>query len=174
MVGETRETLMTDRCLRQIYNWRVPPNWSRRDWHEEMKAEAIAAAWEAELDFDPMRGVPLRAFVHQRVLARVLTRHRREWAYARRCGLRSETDHCEDVTAGGPSSVDVSESLQHCLDRLPEHHRRLIQCLYWEGKTEVEVARMLSRSQPTINLRKRRILERLRRGMGHSEKEEFF
>ena len=74
---------MTDRSLRQIYNWRVPPNWSRRDWHEEMKAEAIAAAWEAEHDFDPTRGVPLPAFVHQRVLARALTRHRREWAYAR-------------------------------------------------------------------------------------------
>jgi RNA polymerase sigma factor (sigma-70 family) len=165
---------MTDRSLRQIYTWRVPPNWSRRDWHEEMKAEAIAAAWEAEHDFDPTRGVPLPAFVHQRVLARTLTRHRREWAYARRCALYSETDHCEDVAAGGLSSVDVSESLQRCLDRLPEHHRALIECLYREGKTEVEVARMLSRSQPTINLRKHRILERLRRGMGHSEKEEFF
>jgi RNA polymerase sigma factor (sigma-70 family) len=165
---------MTDRSLRQLYTWRVPPNWSRRDWHEEMKAEANAAAWEAELDFDPTRGVPLRAFVHQRVLARALTRYRRECAYARRCGLHPETDHCEDVTAGGSSSVDVSESLQRCLDRLPEQNRRLIQCLYWEGKTEREVARLLTRSQPTISQRKRRILEQLRRGMDHSEKEEFF
>ena len=31
-VGKTREMLMNDRSLRQIYNWRVPPNWSRRDW----------------------------------------------------------------------------------------------------------------------------------------------
>jgi RNA polymerase sigma factor (sigma-70 family) len=166
--------VMTDWSLRQIYTWRVPPNWSRRDWHEEMKAEAIAAAWEAEHDFDPTRGVPLPAFVHQRVLARALTRHRREWAYARRCALYPQTDRFEDVTAGEFSSVDVSESLQRCLDRLPEHHRRLIECLYREGKTEVEVARTLSRSQPTINLRKRRILEQLRRGMGHTEKEDFF
>jgi RNA polymerase sigma factor (sigma-70 family) len=163
---------MTDRCLRQISSWRVPPNWSRRDWYEEMRAEANAAAWEAELDFDPTRGVPLPAFVHGRVLARALTRYRREWAYARRCGLRSETDRFEDINSRGFSAVDVSDSLQRGLDRLPEHHRRLIWCLYWEGKTEVEIARLLSRSQATISLRKSRILERLRRGMGDSEKTE--
>ena len=99
---------------------------------------------EAELDFDPTRGVPLPAFVHRRVLARALTRYRREWAYARRCGLRSETDRFEDINSRGFSAVDVSDSLQRGLDRLPEHHRRLIRCLYWEGKTEVEIARLLS------------------------------
>jgi RNA polymerase sigma factor (sigma-70 family) len=163
---------MSNQSLRQIYNWRVPPNWSRRDWREEMKAEANAAAWEAELDFDPTYGVPLPAFVHQRVLARTLTRLRREWAYGRRCGLHAGTHQCEDRTGGGFSAIDVSEALQRCLDRLPDHHRRLIQCLYWEGMTEVEVARLLSRSQPTISLRKRHILEQLRRGMGHPEKSE--
>jgi RNA polymerase sigma factor (sigma-70 family) len=152
----------------------VPPNWSRRDWHEEIKAEAIAAAWEAERDFDPTRGVPLSAFLHQRVLARALTRHRREWAYARRCGLQAVTDYLEDVTAREFYSVDISESVRHCVRRLPEHDRRLVDCLYWEGKTEVEVARMLCRSQPTINLRKRRILERLRLGMRHAEKVKCF
>jgi hypothetical protein len=30
-----------------------------------MKAEAITTAWEAELDFDPARGIPLRVFVRQ-------------------------------------------------------------------------------------------------------------
>jgi RNA polymerase sigma factor (sigma-70 family) len=161
---------MHNRSLRQISNWRVPPNWSRRDWIEEMNAEAVAAAWEAERDFDPTRGVPLPAFVHQRVLARALTRYRREWAYGRRCGLHTETDQCKAVTADGFSSMDLTESLKRCLDRLPADHRKLIDCLYREGKTEVEVAKMLCRSQPTINLRKHRILERLRHGIGGTEK----
>jgi RNA polymerase sigma factor (sigma-70 family) len=166
--------VMTDRSLRQIYTWHVPPNWSRRDWREEMKAEADAAAWEAEQDFDPTRGVPLSAFVHRRVLARALTRYRREWAYARRCGIHPTTDHCENVTAREFSSLDLSETLQNCLEQLPEHHRGLIQSLYWEGKTEVEIARLLSLSQGTISLRKSRILERLRRRIGHSKNEDFF
>lgn len=139
---------MTDQPLRQIYTWRVPPNWSRWDWHEEMKAEAIATALQAELDFDPARGVPLSAFVHRRVLAHALTRYRREWAYARRCGDHPETDYCEEADACGSSSIEVFKSLKCCLDRLPETQRRLIECLYWEGMTEAEVARMLSRSQP--------------------------
>ena len=76
-----------------------------------MRAEANAAAWEAGLDFDPTRGVPLPAFVHGRVLARALTRYRREWSYARRCGIRSETDRFEDINSRGFSAVDVSDSL---------------------------------------------------------------
>ncbi len=64
---------MTHRSLNQIHSWRVPPNWAPRDWHEEMEAEAVAAAWQAERDFDPARGVPLEAFVHQRILAQALS-----------------------------------------------------------------------------------------------------
>jgi RNA polymerase sigma factor (sigma-70 family) len=161
---------MTHTYLRRIYTWRVPPNWSPRDWREELEAEAIAAAWEAEQAFDPTRGVPLPAFVHSRVLARALTRYRREWAYARRCKPQPENCDCIDTTSDGASALDVSESVRCCLARLPETQRWLIECLYWDGMTEVDVARLLSLSQQTINLRKRQIIERLRRGIGLSEK----
>jgi RNA polymerase sigma factor (sigma-70 family) len=150
--------------------WRVPPNWSPRDWSEEFKAERIAAACEAEHDFDPTRGVPLAAFVRQRVLARVLRRYRQEWSYARRCCLQPESDGDNAASADRLSSADDSESLQRCLDRLQEPHRRLIHGLFWEGKTEDEVARLLALSQPAISRRKRRILDQLRRWMGLSEK----
>ncbi len=136
-----------------------------------MEAEATAAACEAQRDFDPTRGVPLAAFIHRRVLARALTRYRREWAYGRRCKLRRENDHLDDATTESFSAIDVSEMLQRSLDRLPEHHRRLLVCVYWEGKTEAEVARILGCSQPAISNCRRRVLERLRREMGHSEKE---
>jgi RNA polymerase sigma factor (sigma-70 family) len=164
--------MMPQRPSRQIDTWRVPPNWSRRDWLDEMKAEVIAAAWEAELDFDKTRGVPLEAFVHQRVWARAWGRYRREWTYARRCGFHLKGGDCDDVTADGFSPVEVSESLHHSLDRLPEHQRILIMNLYWEEKTEAEIARMLSLSQQAINKQKRRILALLRHWTGQLEKTE--
>jgi RNA polymerase sigma factor (sigma-70 family) len=151
--------------VRRFCMWRVPPNWSPRDWHEEMKAEAVAAAWEAERDFDPTRGVPVEAFVNHRVLARALTRYRREWAFARRSGLHLEIDLCNVATAHRSASFEVSESLQNYLRRLPKPQRLLIKHLYWEGKTVVEIARMLSLSQPAISRRKRRALSQLHRWM---------
>jgi RNA polymerase sigma factor (sigma-70 family) len=68
------------------------------------------------------------------------------------------------------SSVEISQSLRLFLARLPEVQRRLVESLYWEGKTEVEVARLLSLCQPVISRRKRRILEQLRRWLDRSEK----
>ncbi len=59
---------MSYRFGRSILTWRVPPNWSPKDWSQELRAEVIAATWEAECDFDPARGVPLEAFVQQRSL----------------------------------------------------------------------------------------------------------
>src|SRR5262249_42470022 len=44
------------------------------------------------------------------------------------------------------------------------------QSLFWDQKTQVEVARMLSLSQSTVSQLKRRALEQLRRLMGWSEK----
>jgi RNA polymerase sigma factor (sigma-70 family) len=157
---------------RSIHARRVPPNWSPRDWSEEMKAEAIAAALEAERDFDQARGVPLEAFVHQRVWARSLSCYRREWTYARRCGHDLEgSNDGEVLMERGSYSIDISDSLLTCLRRLPDHQRHLIEYLFWQEKTEVELARMLCLTQSGINRRKRRILDQLRRWIDRSEKE---
>jgi DNA-directed RNA polymerase specialized sigma24 family protein len=162
---------MGDRVFRRIGAWRVPPNWSPRDWFEEMRAEAAAAAWLAELDFDPTRGVPLTAFVHQRVWARARARYRQEWAYALRCGAHPEGSE-RDVADDGLSPAGAYESLRDCLERLSELHRGLIESLFWEEQTEAEVARTLSISQTAVSKRKRRILEQLRRWLGRPEKME--
>jgi RNA polymerase sigma factor (sigma-70 family) len=148
----------------------VPPNWSPQDWREEMEAEVSAAAWEAERDFDPARGVPPEDFVRRRVLSRALRRYRREWAYARRCGLHLEGDDRGDATADGLASVEASDSLRCYLRRLPEIQRRLIEGLYLEEKTQVELAQILSLSQSTISKCKRRALEQLRIWMGPADK----
>src|SRR5258707_2192007 len=70
--------------LRRARSWRVPPNWSAIDWHEELRAVALAAAWQAGQDHDPSRGVPLGGFVYFRVQAQALTRYRQEWRDAPR------------------------------------------------------------------------------------------
>ena len=157
------------RSLKQIHTWRVPPNWSPREWFEELRAEVVAAAWEAELDFDPTRGVPLAAFVYQRVWAGARRRYRREWSYFLRCGFHLEDDDCNDATANGCSSVDDSESVRKCLRRLSKPQRLLIEDLYWKGMTIVEVARTLSVSPPAISRRKRQALAKLRRWMDQSK-----
>ena len=163
---------MAHRFQRSIQTWRAPPNWSLRDWFEELKAEGIAATWEAEQKLDPARGVPLDAFVQQRVWTRTLNRYRREWAYAPHCGSRLEGSNDGDVAIDeGFSSIEDSESLQTCLRRLPDPQRRLIEGIFWEEKTEVEVAGILCLTQSGISRRKQRILEQLRRWLGRTDKE---
>jgi hypothetical protein len=44
--------------FKRIRSWRVPPNWSRGDWFEELAAVGTAAAWQAVCEFDP---APIRA-----------------------------------------------------------------------------------------------------------------
>jgi RNA polymerase sigma factor (sigma-70 family) len=164
---------VSHRFQRSILKWRAPPNWSPKDWSEELGAEVIAATWEAQRDFDAARGVPLEAFVQQRVLARSLSRYRREWTYARHCGSQLEnSEACEVAIGDGFNSVEIRESLWTWLRRLPDPQRRLIECLFWDEQTEVEIARTLSLSQPAISKRKRRILAQLRRWMARLEKSE--
>jgi RNA polymerase sigma factor (sigma-70 family) len=157
------------RCSRPIYTGRVPPNWSARDWHEEMRAEAIAAAWEAQCDFDSASGVPLEAFIHLRVLARSLSRFRRECAYASRCEILLEGQEFNGATVDVFGSAEASESLRCCLTRLPEQERALVVSIFWEERTEAEIAQMLRLTQSAISRRKRRILGQLRRSMDRPE-----
>ena len=65
--------------FKRIRSWRVPPNWSRGDWFEELAAVGTAAAWQAICDFDPARGVPLAGFGYCRMMTRCLARYRKEW-----------------------------------------------------------------------------------------------
>src|SRR5438874_1473317 len=69
-------------AFKRIRSWRVPPNWSRGDWIEELAAIGIAAAWQAVCEFDPERGVPLAGFGYCRMMTRCLVRYRKEWRYA--------------------------------------------------------------------------------------------
>jgi RNA polymerase sigma factor (sigma-70 family) len=146
-------------CNRRVRRWRVPPNWSRQDWFEEAEALALAALCQAIQEFDPSRGVPQEAFFLQRVIARVYSRYRREWAFARRHGLPGvEFDRAGDSASQQFGSKLRSDRLHEALALLSVEDRQLLIRIYWEGLTQDEVARLDDVSQQTISKRLRRLL----------------
>jgi len=158
--------------LKRIRSWRVPPNWSRADWLEELRAVGTAAAWQAVCEFDPERGVPLAGFGYCRMMTRCLSRYRKEWRYALHLVA---SDSCENETttfknsglaalsaANGNGAHHSNDDLRGAAGTLPAEQRRLIEQLFWEERTETEVAGAMGINQSTINRRKRTILKGLR------------
>ena len=149
----------------------MPPNWSRADWLEELAAVATAAAWQAVCDFDPALGVPLAAFGYCRIISRCLARYRKEWRYALHLVA---SDSCEKETTTFKHPVwplhlarvngthPSNDHLRGAVRALPAKQRRLIEQLFWEERTETEVADTMGINQSTINRRKQTILKGLR------------
>jgi RNA polymerase sigma factor (sigma-70 family) len=153
---------VADSCLRRIRTWQAPPNFAARDWREEIEALANAAAWQAVCDYDPSFGVPLGAFVRQRVMTCALTRFRQEWAYARRCVDDAPEEDLGSEADDTPSVSMMTEALWYALAWLPEADRQLIERLFWEGCTEAEVAKATGVCRQRVSQRKRVILQELR------------
>jgi RNA polymerase sigma factor (sigma-70 family) len=153
-------------CLKRLNSWRIPPNWSASDWFEEIKAVGAAAAWQAEGEFDSSRGVPMSAFLYQRILARVFTRYRQEWAYALHLAPRIDEELNElalQVEALlSPETVHESESVRGALNSLSSLDRQMVVRLFWQEHTETQIARSLGISQSAVSKRKRAILGKLR------------
>lgn len=150
--------------LRRARSWRVPPNWSAVDWHEELRAVALAAAWQAEQDHDPSHGVPLAGFVYCRVKARMLTRYRQEWRYALRI-QPADAEIIEKLAGADPSARPagaVFEVLDQAMGRLPEPECWLLKQVFWHHRTEAGIASELHISQPAVNKRKRAAMLHLR------------
>ena len=158
--------------LSRIRSWRAPPNWSRRDWLEELTAVATAAAWEALCEFDPARGVPLAGFGYCKIISRCLACYRKEWRYARHstpvdsCGnstLTPDSSGQRGLCAPKTDEVNQANNALRCvIGTLPIQDQRLIEQLFWQERTETEVAKVLGTTQSTISRRKHAILNRLR------------
>jgi RNA polymerase sigma factor (sigma-70 family) len=148
-------------CVRRIRAWRTPPHWCPRDWLEEALAQGAAAAWQALHDYDPERGVPLSAFVRQRVLSSVWTRYRQEWAYALHINPVADADGCADPSDDSAMVFEEQNGLRDLLALLSESDRWLIEQLFRDGRTETELASELGISQQAVSKRKQKILFRL-------------
>jgi hypothetical protein len=113
-------------CLRRIFRWRVPPNWSVSAWRNEMRAEAACAAWQAVCDYDPSLGVPFSAFAHQRVLTGTLTRCRQEWSYALRFAPEYDPESSDSRQLDSSASAALDACPKHALARLSKSDRWLV------------------------------------------------
>jgi RNA polymerase sigma factor (sigma-70 family) len=159
--------------LKRTWSWCVPPNWSRDDWLEELAAVATAAAWQALCDFDPDLGVPLAGFGYCRIISRCLARYRKEWRYALHLVAsdsreeESTTFERPELNASFPAKLNEThpsnDDIRRAIGALPAKQRRLIEQLFWEERTETEVANTMNINQSTINRRKQAILKSLRR-----------
>jgi DNA-directed RNA polymerase specialized sigma24 family protein len=108
-----------------------------------------------------------------------LARYRKEWRYALHLVA---SDSCDEETAPSKhpglvasSAANVngahrsSDELNGALGALPAEQRRLIEELFWEERTETEVADAMCTNQSTINRRKQAILNGLRMKLRDSD-----
>ncbi len=156
----------TPRAFAAVRGWRPPLNWSLQDWYREARAIIAAASCRAELAYDPERGVPRAAFVYKRTVASVWTRYRQEWAYALLFAAAPSIISEQPVStlrAPNDSAEGMDRLVCEVLNQLPPRDRQLIRQLFWDRKTEHQLAETLGVSQQAISKRKGRALQRLRR-----------
>jgi RNA polymerase sigma factor (sigma-70 family) len=170
-MDETLDSAMQS-GFKRVRSWRVPPNWSRGDWFEELAAVGMAAAWHAVCEFDPERGVPLAGFGYCRMMTRCLSRYRKEWRYAlhlvasdsreKETTTSNHTDLAASSAARADGTYCSNDDLRGAVGALSREQQRLIEQLFWEERTETEVADAMGTNQSTINRRKQAILHGLR------------
>jgi len=178
---ESERTAVLSRCCRRACSWRIPPNWSAADWFQEVRAIVAAAAWQAVSDLDHYRALAPSAVLYQRVMARCLARYRQEWSYGLHClpedvksawsadcFAKSLSPCASDSSASPADSFDNAElrrALHVALMALPEPDRWLIHQLFWEERTESELADLLGVNQSTVSRRKNGVLRDLNRNL---------
>jgi hypothetical protein len=150
-------------CLKRIFRWRVPPNWSISDWRNEMRAEAACAAWQAVCDYDQSLNVPFTVFARQRVLTSTLTRYRQEWAYAFRSAQEHDPESSDSKLLDFTATEVFNDWPEHALARLSKPDLWLVEQLFLSDRTEADVAAQIGITQPAISKRKRAIVTQLRR-----------
>jgi hypothetical protein len=96
------------------------------------------------------------------VLSSALTRYRQEWSYALHSGVESDIEGRDKVDCHEHLDVIVL-SIRVAVDHLPLSEGWLITQLYWNERSEADVARHTGITQQAISKRKQRILASLRR-----------
>ncbi len=147
-------------CLRRVSRWHVPPNWSKPQWMEEAQAQAQAEAVAALTHGDVETEVDVKwPQLASRVLNSVLKRYRQEWSFAGHCGHNLSLD--PPAPEGRDLETQAACPLTEAIDQLPTLDQALLELLYWQRRTECQVAVNLGISQQAVSKRKRQILKRL-------------
>lgn len=169
-------------CVQRVRRWRVPPRWSHQEWLDEATAQGHASACEAWADFDGNRSACASTFVQGRVMAGILTLYRREWTHTTRLTPETASPQPGDETQSGTAARAVREAgdrrsshrgpqatplwensdLQRAMGHLAIQDQKLLRQLFWEERSETEIALALGISQPAVNKRKQRVLSELK------------
>jgi DNA-directed RNA polymerase specialized sigma24 family protein len=159
MTRASAEDVILAKCLARLSHWRVPMNYDCREWRKELAAVSAYATVVAEREYDASRGVPRDAFLYNRVLAALISHYRQEWRFASRHPIEL-TLYCEIAQLSSP--VATQETLTDVMPMLPDADRHLLTSLFWEGRTEAELAAQLTVTQQAVSKRKAMILNRIR------------
>ncbi len=154
-------------ALTRTYRWRVPFNWTRPQWREEMLSEVALAV--IELSWETAMELPTNSAHFQSMIQnKLLRRYRQEWAFNKHFGRQMVN---EPTDYHRPDMEDLHLRLQVSMDALPEKDRLLIRQLYWEKRTETQIASEAGVSVPAICKRKKRLLCHLRNLLENIEDE---
>lgn len=108
-------------------------------------------------------------YVFHRMLVATLKRSRREWGYAlsflRHPASAPLAVRAEDHLV----TVEEGQLLRRALGELTRLDRQLIERLFWEGRSEAQIASESGISQQAANRRKQKILHELRRAIERKE-----
>jgi DNA-directed RNA polymerase specialized sigma24 family protein len=104
--------------------------------------------------------VPLDAFLYRRVVESVWTRYRQECRFGRRCWPAAGLPELAAPEAERPDGA-LLERLEAILQTLDEGELRLIRQLFWDGRSEDDLARELGVTRQAVNKRKQKLLRRL-------------
>lgn len=145
-------------ALRRVLRWQQLPQWDRCEWLDELEAEANLAMLTALSSYEPSRGVPLAAFVYERVFHALCSLYRREWQHA----LHVYSGNCliEKGSPSQPCSVEA-ERLQEAIRSLPERECAVIYQTFFSGNTEREIAEELGVAAAVVHRLKKRALQHL-------------
>ncbi len=154
----TGEMDVVRQALKRSCQWRIPFNWTRAQWREEISAEAELGMIEHshEIELESHR---TNAHLQSIIQNKLLKRYRQEWAFSKHfCSQLTNNQTDSDR----PEPENMYLRLQEAMSALSEMDRILIQQLYWEKRKETQIATETGVDVSTICKRKKRILLHLR------------
>lgn len=138
----------------------------RRSLAEETVQEAFLSVWKSPEGFDPQRG-SVRAWLMSAVHHRAIDLVRREEAQQRR-SLEAASD--PRMTTDDPGVTVVEEvglmqtriEVRRALQDLPEPQRRVVELMYFDGRTQTQIAESTGIPLGTVKSRALLGIRRLR------------
>jgi len=151
---------------RRLQSWQRPPNWSVMDWSAECRQIEEIAAYKLTRAVDSAGNIPPARSIYNHVIASVRTCYRREWAYSLHfepcpMNLSSREQEFEGPRDGQTAETDPYSFLYEAMDELAPEQRRLVEQLFFFGRTQAEVGKIFGLSQRAISKRKQHALNNL-------------